>query len=199
MPRIYIADNNPLLSMGTQLKHLSQHWGWVLGFGCLYLLLGVIAFATPVASSIALATTLGALLFVSGIIQLIHAIQLRHESGSGGRFFQSILSLVAGGLMLRYPNVGLLSVAITLAFYFFLGAFSKWVMAFAVRPNKGWIWILASAIASIILGGYIVANLPLSALWIPGVLLGIDFVIAGLSMIRLSTALRQLSKEVKAY
>lgn len=197
MPRIYIADENPLLTLGTKMKHLSQHWGWVLSFGCLYLALGVIAFAMPVASSVALAATLGALLVISGAIQLVHAIQLRHESGSGGRFFQAILSLVAGGLMFRYPDVGLLTVAITLAFYFFLGAFAKWVMAFAVRPNKGWGWILTSAIASIILGIYIVASLPLSALWVPGTLLGIDFVIAGLSMIRLSTELRHLRSDVR--
>jgi len=198
MARIYIAEENPLLSLGTQMKHLSQHWGWILFFGILYLILGLIAFLMPVASSIALAATMGALLAISGVIQLFHAVQLRHESGSGGRFFQSILALVAGGLMLIYPGVGIFSIAITLAFYFFLSAFSKWVMAYSVRPNKGWGWILTSSICSFILGAYIVASLPVSALWVPGTLLGIDFVVAGLSLIRVSTELRHLKSDVRA-
>lgn len=197
MARIYIADENPLLSFGTKMKHLSQHWGWVLAFGCLYLGLGLVSFAMPVASSLALAKTIGALLVVSGLIQLTHAIQLRRESGSGGRYFQSILSVIAGGLMLRFPDAGLFAITITLAFYFFLGAFAKWTMALAVRPNRGWGWVLTSAIASIILGAYVVASLPWAALWVPGTLLGIDFVFAGLSMIRLSTELRHLRSDVR--
>lgn len=198
MARIYIADENPLLSFGTKIKHLAQHWGWVLAFGCVYLALGLLALGMPVESSIALAKTLGTLLFISGLIQLVHAIQLRHESGSGSRYFQTFLSLIGGGLMLRFPDAGLFAITIILSFYFLLGAFVKWALALAVRPNKGWGWVLTSAITSIILGAYVVASLPWAALWVPGTVLGIDFIFAGLSMIRLSTELRHLRSDVRA-
>jgi hypothetical protein len=42
-----------------------------------------------------------------------------------------------------------------------------------------------------------IATFPISALWVPGALLGIEFVIYGISMIGFSFGLRRLHHEAK--
>jgi uncharacterized membrane protein HdeD (DUF308 family) len=171
--------------------------GWMLAGGVITVVLGVIAFRSPVASSLGVTIAIGALLLADGVVRLVHAIrERRHQTGSS-RFFLAIVSIIAGGLVLFYPGAGLLGVAVALSFYFFATAGSQWVLASAMGPNSGRGWVIASSIASFALGVYIIANFPLSALWVPGMLLGIELVIMGASMIGVSFRLRRFEKGVE--
>jgi uncharacterized membrane protein HdeD (DUF308 family) len=50
-----------------------------------------------------------------------------------------------------------------------------------------------SAALSIVLGIVIVAGLPITALWVPGTLLGIELVFFGLALFMLAGALRKVA------
>lgn len=177
------------------LSQLGRKWGWLLATGIVYIVLGIAAFSLPIASTVGLTFGLAILLLVGGIIHLIHAVELRHESGGAPRFFHSIVSIVAGFLMFRYPGGGMLGVAIALSFYFFVGAASQWILASAMRPHKGWGWGILGAAASFVLGVYIIVTFPFSALWVPGTLLGINLVFVGVSMIGFSFTARKAHRD----
>jgi uncharacterized membrane protein HdeD (DUF308 family) len=170
------------------MSHLGKKWIWILLAGVVYLALGVFAFFMPVSSSVGLTFALAALLLVGGLVDLFHAFQLRQRHGALTRFLQSLLAIIAGALMLRYPGGGMLGLALILSFYFFFSAAFQTAVAFSIRPHKGWGWTLVSAVASLVLGVYIVATFPFSAFWVPGVLLGVNLIFSGSAMIGLALA-----------
>lgn len=195
-----VENNNrrpSLLTLPEELSRLGESWGWFLAAGIGYIIIGLIAVDWPVTSTVGLTFALGVLFVIGGLLYGIQTIQLRTHAGTGWRVFQSVAALAAGVLILRYPGSGMIGVAIAMAFYFFVSAAAKSVLAFGLRPLKGWGWALASAIASLGLGVYIVAAFPFSALWVPGLLLGIDLVVHGCGLIGFSSDLRTAHKKGK--
>lgn len=184
-----------LLSSEKEIASFKKHWAWMLVAGVLYVLLGVLAFSMPVASTVGLTLFISSLLLAGGIILFVQAFRMRHEIGSATRFVQSLIAIVAGGVMLRYPNAGMMGVALMLSFYFFINAAAHWILASSLRPIKGLNWGYFSAACSFLLGVYILATFPFSALWIPGTLLGIDLIFAGCTMIVFSMSIRRGIKE----
>ena len=173
------------------MKVIGAHWGWVLAKGALLAVLGAMAFAAPFATSLGIAVVVGGLLLAAGLIQLVNAYQLYRRVGRGARIFNSLISIIAGGLVLRYPGGGMLGVAMMLSFYFFLSSVFHWGVAKMVRPQQGWGWEMVNAVTSFLLGVLILATFPFSALWIPGLLLGINLVVIGSSMIGLAMVARR--------
>lgn len=200
-----ILRPNPLSSFGRhsnltlseRLSRAGKNWAWFLAVGIVFALTGLVAINWPVNSTVALTYALGILFAVSGILNTIQAIRLRkEETGIGWQIFLSVISFSAGALMLKYPMSGLLGVAMTLTFYFFVSAAAKMVVAFGMRPISGWGWALTSAAASFIIGVYMIATFPISALWVPGLLLGLDFVVHGSSLIGFSFRLKTMHQRI---
>lgn len=181
----FFTLGNPSLT-GEDLHDLGRHWAWMLTAGIIYILLGILAFSLPVASTVGVTIGLAALLLVGGFVNLVHAVQLRHRNGSMARFLQAIVSIITGGLMFRYPEAGLLGLAIALSFYFFMSAGTQWVLSSSVPNQKGWNWGLTNALVSFFLGVFILFTFPVSALWLPGTLLGIDMIFGGVAMASLA-------------
>jgi uncharacterized membrane protein HdeD (DUF308 family) len=184
----YISEDNKMNIAPLQ-------WVWVLISGMLLAFLGAIAFSLPVVSTIGVTYGLASVLIAGGIILFFHAVQLRHESGGVTRFFQSLLSLITGLIMVRYPDTGMMGISLALSFYFFLAATAKWIVYMSVRPARGWGWGIASSMASFALGVLIIVTFPFSALWIPGALLGIDLVVAGAAIMGASFSIRKISHD----
>lgn len=185
----------PFGSLAEHLARMGENWGWVFAAGIAYVILGIIALSWPVASTLGLTFVLGVLFIASGIIQGIHTIQFRKEAGTAWRLFQTVIALAAGILMLRYPGAGMLGVAIGMAFYFFVSAVAKFELAFGMKPHRGWGWALVSAIASLLLGIYMIATFPISALWVPGLILGIDLIVFGASLCGFSMDLKNVHRK----
>jgi uncharacterized membrane protein HdeD (DUF308 family) len=171
-----------------------KHWGWLLAAGMAYVPLGIISMVVPVASSFALTVVLSGVLLGAGVIHLIQAIKLRHESGRLIRFLQSILALVVGAIIFIYPSIGMMGIALTLSFYFLLGAAMQWLLATMMPPGGARGWVYASAVVSFIIGIYIVVTFPMSAFWVPGTLLGIELIFLGFGLIGFALSIREPNK-----
>ncbi len=82
--------------------------------------------------------------------------------------------------------MGLVVLTLTIAVVFIFEGAYQTVAAFELRPAKGWGWMLVSAIISILVGLLIVSRLPGSSLIVLGLLIGVNFLSSGLSMIMLT-------------
>jgi uncharacterized membrane protein HdeD (DUF308 family) len=184
------------VSLREEFARLGENWGWFLLSGISLIILGIAAYVWPVASTVTLTLALGWVFIVGGLVRIVQAIQLRQHIGTGWQVFDALLSLAAGVLLLRYPGGGMFAVAVAMTFFFFMSAVTKGTVAFATRPLPGSGWALVSAIVSLALGIYMIATFPVSALWVPGALLGIDFVIYGISMIGFSFSVKKLHHEI---
>jgi len=191
-----VTERHSFSDLPEHLGRMGRNWGWVLVAGVAYIVIGIFAFNWPISSTIGLTFALGVLFVVTGIVQGIHSIQFRKEAGIGWRIFQTVAALAAGILMLRFPGAGMLGVAIAMTFYFFVSAAAKGVLSMGMYPHKGWGWALTSAVASFLLGFYIMSTFPISALWVPGVILGIDLVVMGISLIGFSFSLKKVHQRI---
>ena len=87
---------------------LGQNWGWILFAGLSYILVGIVSLSIPVASTFGLTIVLAGLLAATGLVQFVHAIEVRHHHGATMRFAQAILALAIALLIFVYPGLGML-------------------------------------------------------------------------------------------
>jgi uncharacterized membrane protein HdeD (DUF308 family) len=68
---------------------------------------------------------------------------------------------------------------------------SKIVFALTIRPFPNWGWVLASGIVGVMLSLILWASLPVTAVWLIGLLLGINLISVGASIAYLAWRVRQ--------
>ena len=164
---------------------------WYLIQGVLLIAAGMLAIIYPVLSSAAVVVLLGWLLIISGIVQGLSLIGARHVPHFWMQLISVILAVLIGCLFLRDPAQGLVTIALLLIVFFMIEGISKVVFALTIRPFPNWGWVLASGLVGIVLALILWANLPVTALWLIGVLLGINLISVGAAIAYLAWQVRQ--------
>jgi uncharacterized membrane protein HdeD (DUF308 family) len=172
------------------MEALSRNWGWLLAFGILMIILGIFAIGAPVVATIAVQVLLGWLLVIGGIAEGIHAFMAQNWRGFLFELLSAILYLAVGVLLLVNPLLGAAALTLLLAVFLVVEGIFKIIMALRVRDHRGWGWVLASGILSLILGAMIWAQWPASGAWVIGLLVGIQLLFTGWSLVMLALAAR---------
>ena len=162
--------------------------GWFLGAGIILILLGTAAIAVPLAASIAIEVLFGWILAISGVVTIVHSFRALSTGKCVLRLISGILYLVVGIMFLRYPLSGVLTLTLLLAILFMFEGVIKIAVALQLRPMSNWGWMLLSGIASIVLAAIIFSGYPGSVAWVLGLLVGINLLFSGLTMLMLSAA-----------
>jgi uncharacterized membrane protein HdeD (DUF308 family) len=134
-------------------------------------------------------------LLISGVIGFIATFRARHAPGFLWSLISAIIGVAAGVLLLAAPLQGTLSLtAIVIAFLLVEGIVT---IVYALEHRSGqsgrWGWMLASGVLDLILGGILLSGLPGTAFWALGVLIGINLVFGGTSLIAMSLHARPAS------
>src|SRR5688572_27329700 len=101
-----LKQSRDTLLFRQEMGHIDQNWKWTLALGVILTVAGIWAFGLPVHSTLAFTMALATLLIVVGATGLVHAFRLRQRRGSGARFLLAFGALIAGAVMMRYPDVG---------------------------------------------------------------------------------------------
>jgi uncharacterized membrane protein HdeD (DUF308 family) len=158
---------------------VKRHSLWYLIQGALMVIAGVLALIYPLVSSVAVVLFLGWLLIISGILQGISLFDARRVPHFWLQLVSVVLSVIIGVLFLRDPGQALLVLTLLLIVFLMVEGISKVIFSLTIRPFPNWGWILASGIIGILLALYLWASLPITAIWLLGVLLGIQFICEG--------------------
>jgi uncharacterized membrane protein HdeD (DUF308 family) len=170
------------------VKSVRDHWILFLVEGIVLVALGLLAIIVPLIASLAATVFFGAILLVSGAMGLIATLRARHAPGFTWSLLSAVLGIVAGALLLASPVRGTVSLTVVLiAFLFVEGVVSiMFAVSHRTRESGGWAWVLASGVVDIILAIILVAGLPGTALWTLGLLIGINMVFGGWSLIAMA-------------
>src|SRR5581483_10857298 len=106
-----------------------------------------------------------------------------------------LIYIIAGVYLLMHPRMGLLALTLFLASFLLIYGVFALVLAFQIRPRKGWGWVLFDALITILLGILIWAHWPLNSDWVVGTLFGISIFISGVTRLMMSLALRRISTQ----
>ena len=182
---------NPRLALLTTA--LPFGWKAMLGFGIFTLLGGVFAILAPFVASLTVVGLAAAVFILLGAAQLWAAFRgdpkvAEHRALNG---ILGALMVVFGVWLFAQPLEGLVTLTIFVAAFFIVeGALQVW-LATRMRGREGWGWLAAGGAVSVLLGLMVFFALPGAAIWVLGLLLGIDLLSTGAAMIALSFAERR--------
>jgi uncharacterized membrane protein HdeD (DUF308 family) len=161
---------------------------WSLFLGIIYIIVGVIALATPLVVAVTLFTVLffGILLTAAGIAGLIHAFWHRGWGGFLTQLLVSVLAIAMGILLIMDNLIGAAVITLMIASYFLVGGFFRLLFAFthANLPHKG--ALIFSGAIGVLLGILILVHWPSSALWVIGTFIGVDLIFYGFALLTAS-------------
>jgi uncharacterized membrane protein HdeD (DUF308 family) len=164
---------------------------WYLFEGVLLVVAGILAVIYSVISSVAVVVLLGWLLIASGVLQGLSLVGARHVPHFWLQLISVILAILIGFLFLRDPAQGMTTLALLLIVFFMMEGISKVVFALTIRPFPNWGWVLASGLIGVLLALILWASLPATAMWLIGVLLGINLISIGAAIAYLAWHVRQ--------
>ncbi len=164
----------------------SQTGSSSLGIGILLIILGVIAIALPGLSTIFAETWIALFLITAGGAKIAYGFQNRSSQGFIWQILLGVLYIGTGVMLLVTPRTGVLSLTLLLGTFLLTEGVFELIMAFKVRPQKNWLYLLGNGIITLVLGGMIWAQWPLNAPWVIGTLVGVSILSTGISRVMLS-------------
>jgi uncharacterized membrane protein HdeD (DUF308 family) len=166
--------------------------GWVIFAGITMLVLGTFAVIYDVSATIASVVLFGSLLLLAGVMQIVHAFQVRTWSGFFLYLLDGIIRATVGALLALYPGSGALTLTLLLSIYFIVGGVFRAIGSMVLR-FPSWGWSVTSGLISVALGVVLAMQWPVSGLWFIGFAVGLDLIVYGWALLMFASALKQLS------
>jgi uncharacterized membrane protein HdeD (DUF308 family) len=171
---------------------LAEHWKLLFAQGLLLVVLGVLAFALPLLSTLAVDFFIGWLFFVGGVARVATLLRARHVPGYGWSMASGVLAILIGTLLVVNPFRGVLTLTMIMSVLFFVEGISAILSGLDFRHHaSNWGWLLFTGIADLLLVFLIWYGWPGTAAWAIGVLAGVNLFLLGLSLVMLSFAVRR--------
>jgi len=185
------SNTQRALGLASGMEPLRAKWGWIVALGVVYVIVGVIALGSMVLATAASVLIVGVMMVIAGVAEIINAFQVK----TWGKFF---LWLILGVLYVFAGLVAFANPLLTAVFLtHFLGAalvvsgIVRVILAFSMKEGTPWIWTIVSGLITLLVGLIILVRWPFSSLFVLGLFLGIDLVIAGATWIGVGLGLKQ--------
>jgi len=170
-----------------------EHWKAFLIEGILLVILGLAAMIVPPLASLAVTIFLGWMFLISGIAGLALTFWARQMPGFWWSLISAALAVAAGIILLAQPVQGTLTLTIVVGAYFLAEGVATIMYALEHRRelSERWSWLLVAGIMDLLIAAVIIAGLPGSALWAVGLLVGINLLFGGATLIGMALAARK--------
>ena len=168
------------------------HWKAFLFEGILLAVLGLGAIVLPPLASLAVTIFLGWMFLISGIAGLAITFWARGLPGFWWSLLSAVLAIGAGIILLAEPVQGTATLTIVVGVYFLAEGVATIMYALEHRRelSERWSWLLVAGLVDIVIAGLIITGWPDSAMWAIGLLVGINLLFGGLSLIGMALAAR---------
>jgi len=174
-------------------RSIHEHWRLFLAEGLILSLLGLAAIILPALAGIVATILLGWLLLIAGIVGLLFTFGARQAPGFGWSLLSAVAALIAGGLLLWNPLQGAITLTyVLIAFFIFDGVFMI-VLALAHRRELSgkWEWLMINGVIDLFLAAIIVTGFPGTLVWALGLIVGIDMIFGGASLVAMALEARK--------
>lgn len=162
---------------------------WII-MGVISIIAGIFALANPLAATLTAEQLAGWAFLIIGIIELIAAFR-DTSSGKIWAILLGVAFILLGISLLANPLAGVISLTLAVATLLLVAGVFKVIWSFQLRGTGAFWLVLLSGLLSLLLAIMIFGNFPASALSILGILLAIELISSGASMIALSSAIAE--------
>jgi uncharacterized membrane protein HdeD (DUF308 family) len=175
---------------------IHAHWKLFLAQGILMMVLGLLAVAEPNIATVAVGIFVGWLFFVGGILRAASVWHSRQAPGFAWSFLTAVLSIILGLILILRPMAGVLTLTMVLVAFFIIEGVASILGAIQHRRHlRSWAWVLFSGIVDLLLAYLIWLGWPSSADWAIGLLVGVNMLFFGLSMVMTALAARVMGNQ----
>lgn len=185
------SDTSQQLGLGSGIAALHAKWGWIVALGVVYLIAGFVALGSVVMATVASVIVVGAMMIVAGAAEIIGAFQMK----SWGKFLiwalLGVLYVIAGFLTFENPLLAAVLLTLFLGASLIASGAVRLFLAFSMKRETPWVWVALSGAITLLLGLLIVARWPVNSVYILGLFLGIDLIMAGAGWISLGFSLKR--------
>lgn len=173
-------------------RTVRDHWKLFLIEGIILVVLGLLAIAVPLLAGLAVTMLFGWLFLISGIVGLITTFSMRQAPGFWWSVLSAVLGILVGGLLLAQPALGLVTLTYVLIAFFVVEGVATIMFALDHRRKLSgrWCWMLVSGIVDLFLAAIILMGLPGTVAWALGLIVGINMVFGGGSLIAMALSAR---------
>jgi uncharacterized membrane protein HdeD (DUF308 family) len=176
---------------GSDTAPLRAKWGWIVALGVVYLLAGFIALGSVAMATVVSVFVVGVMMIIAGVAEVFSAFQIK----SWGKFLLwallGVLYIIAGFATFQNPLLAAVLLTLVLGASLVVSGIMRIVLAFSMKREMPWIWVALSGVVTLLLGVLILVRWPVSSLYILGLFLAIDLIMAGAGWIGLGFGLRR--------
>jgi uncharacterized membrane protein HdeD (DUF308 family) len=181
----------------TITRSVHDYWMVFLFEGVVLVALGLLAIAIPSIASLAATLFIGWLFIVSGVIGIGTTFWARHIPGFWWSLVSALLGILVGAALVAHRSndlygglmgwpietVGPLRMVLVLFFLVEGGASIMFAFEHRRQFSGRWAWMLASGVLDIGLASIIIFDLSGTSAWTMGLLIGINMIVGGASLI----------------
>jgi uncharacterized membrane protein HdeD (DUF308 family) len=185
------SDSVHVSGVSTSMAPLRAKWGWIVALGVVYVIAGFIALGSIVMATVASVLVVGIMMIVAGVAEVINAFQIK----TWGKFLLwallGVLYIVAGFVTFDNPIFAAVLLTLLLGASLVASGIMRIFLAFSMKAEMPWVWIALSGVITLLLGVLILARWPVNSVYILGLFLGIDLIMAGAGWIGLGFGLHR--------
>jgi uncharacterized membrane protein HdeD (DUF308 family) len=172
-------------------QFLNARAGWIIAFGVLFVVLGVMALTSIVTSTIISVYFVAIAMIIAGATEIVMGLQSRSWSGFFWWVLLGTFYTATGIFALFDPLLAAGALTFWLSVSLIFTGVARIILAFQMRERSAWTWVVVSGFITMTLGFAIFSQWPFSSLYILGVFLSADLLFAGVSWVYLGTFLRR--------
>jgi uncharacterized membrane protein HdeD (DUF308 family) len=179
-------------------KELRRTWRALMAIGIAAIVIGCIAIIIPAAFSVGTAIFIGWILMIVGAFLVAAAFNATTIGSVLLRLLWAFLTFIVGFWLVIEPHNGTLTLTVVLGIYFLIMGVTRIAVALAARGQQGAGLVGLSGFAGLLIGILVLVKLPSSADWAIGLLVGIDLIFAGWTLVSIALVGKDLSRGASA-
>jgi uncharacterized membrane protein HdeD (DUF308 family) len=167
-----------------------KQWGWILALGVAFVILGTVGLGMLFSVTLASTLLFGILLAIGGVVQAVQAFSFHGWRNIVSHLLMGAVYLFAGYVVILNPLAASATLTLFLASALVVLGILRGITAVMHREYRQWGWMLFSGLLTLALGVMIMAQWPVSGLWVIGLFVAIDLIFHGWSYIGLALAVK---------
>ena len=166
----------------------------MMAVGVLAILVGCVAIVVPAVASVATAIFIGWILLIAGAFMVAGAFTAHSIGTVVLRLLWALLTVVVGLWLIVEPDNGTLTLTLVLGIYFLFMGVTRLAVAIAARGQQNAGLVGLSGVAGLLIGILVLVEFPSSADCANGLLVRIDLIFAGWTLVSVALLGKDLPK-----
>ncbi|WP_309397271.1 HdeD family acid-resistance protein [Cerasicoccus maritimus] len=173
---------------GISPENIKQNAGRAKKAGIALIVLGVLAIMLPGLFALGIELFLGWLILLGGIVQVGSAISHKGVHGQGWALINGVLAAIAGALLIANPVIGVMAITGMLGIFYAIDGVFKLIAGLQAAHQPGRGLVLINGVFGLIIAGIVFSEWPSAAQWFIGIIVGVNFLMAGMTILSLAKA-----------